>query len=115
MKLIEINSYVPQIASAPHKIYVVEFTLAELGSFRLDSARVLKRMEPFTDVDDDTNLIVTGLDGDKGEYGHGNVEATHGIIMDFRPLAVHVVFWVKPPVEAVDVPADIVPVTRKDG
>jgi len=96
MQLIEIKSYVPQIKRAPHKLYVVEFSLDELALFKIASHQILKTLEPFQDLDDKTNINITGLDGDKGVYDHSNVSSTHGIILDFRPLTLMVIFWEKP-------------------
>lgn len=113
MQLIEANSYIPQIEHAPHKMYVVEFTIDELAQFNRSPKRVLKTMEPFTDTDDSTNIIVNGLDGAKPAEVRA-LELTHGVIFDFRPIAIHVVYWVKPPADYDQRSTDtIVPVTRK--
>lgn len=98
MKLIEINKSVPEIAKAPHKIYVLELDIeaGDLRDFKLNRKEVLKKLPQFKDVDDMTNITVMGVDGDKGAYDHSNVSATHGIVMDFRPLGIIIVYWEKP-------------------
>lgn len=117
MKLIDVNSYVPQIERSPHKIYVVEFTRDELQVFKSAPKEVLKIMEPFSDIDEKTNINVSGIDGDKGKLGHSNVKSTHGIIMDFRPLVINITFWDKPTsaetMKSLAMPTELVKVTKK--
>jgi len=99
MRLIEINKQVKELERAPHKLYVVEFdlNLGELQSFQLLPYKFLNQLDEFKDVDEKTNLNILGIDGDKGAYDHSNVKHTHGILMDFRPLGMYFVYWVKPP------------------
>lgn len=96
MNLIEVNSYVPQIERAPHKIYIIELSLDELQHFKVSSKNLLRLFEPFQDIDEKTNISVDGIDGDKGALGHENVKMTHGVILDFRPLIIKIIFWEKP-------------------
>ena len=117
MDLIEINGYIPRIAKAPHKIYVLELTLEELRLFKLSALKMLRSCEEFQAIDEKTNIFIVGLDGDKGLYSHSNVSKTHGVISDFRPLAIHIVFWNKPdnglPITSLDYPKIPVKTTRK--
>ena len=96
MELIEINSFIPKIERAPHKVYVLELTMDELRAFKLDPCRLLKCFDDLSDVDEKTNISIEGIDGDKGGYDHSNVKVTHGVVMDFRPLMIKVVYWSKP-------------------
>jgi hypothetical protein len=96
MQLIEINSRIPEIEKAPHKIYILELSLRELRAFKLEAKSVLSRLPPFKDITAKTNLNVLGVDGDKGRLSHENVQRTHGIVMDFRPLGIYITFWQKP-------------------
>lgn len=117
MELIEINGFIPKIAKAPHKLYVLELTLGELRLFKLSALKMLRSCEEFQSVDEKTNICVVGLDGDKGSYGHSNVSKTHGVVLDFRPLAIHIVFWNKPdsgsPITSLEYPKILVRTIRK--
>ena len=101
MQLIDVNSFVPHIEKAPHKIYVIEFSMSELQHFKVASKHILQLFEPFQDIDEKTNIAIDGIDGDKGSYDHANVQVTHGIIMDFRPLMIKIIFWDKPGISKV--------------
>ena len=110
MRLIEVNSFIPYIQQAPHKIYIIEFEMAELPGFKVNPKEALKKFAAFANVDDRTNISVDGIDGDKGVYNHSNVKATHGVIMDFRPLMIKVIYWDKPGASAaVKALTDILP------
>ncbi|MCI0557780.1 MAG: hypothetical protein MN733_04740 [Nitrososphaera sp.] len=96
MQLIEINRQVKQISRAPHKLYIIEFSIAELRAFKSGAKAILSKLAPFRDITDRTNLNVLGVDGDKGDLSHEGVTRTHGIVMDFRPLGIYIVYWEKP-------------------
>lgn len=119
MELIEVNSYIEKIEKAPHKIYILEMSYEELTLFKLGAQEILRKFEPFEDITEETNMHVVGIDGDKGGWQHGQNGLTHGVVMDFRPLAIHVVFWAKPKVISMDkipgisLPEGLIPVTRK--
>lgn len=44
MQLIDVNSFIPQIERAPHKIYILELTLEELQHFKIASKHMLKHL-----------------------------------------------------------------------
>lgn len=98
MKLLELNNLVPQMANAPHKIYMLEFDhqKGELASFSLFPSEFLKQFREFSDINDKTTVNKIGVEGDKGGREHTNIKSTHALVVDFRPLGIYVLYWEKP-------------------
>lgn len=98
MKLLELNNLVPQMANAPHKIYMLEFDhqMGELATFSLFPTDVLKEFSEFKDITDKTTINKIGVEGDKGGREHTNIKSTHALVVDFRPLGIYVLYWEKP-------------------
>jgi hypothetical protein len=97
MKLIELNSIVPEMKNAPHKIYMLEFNhqKGELATFTLFPVDCLKQFPQFQDIDDKTNINKIGVEGDKGGRDHTNIKSTHALVVDFRPLGIYMLYWAK--------------------
>ena len=95
-RLISINEALAEsLGRSPHRFYILEMGLGDpvYREFRLNPREVLSRFEELADIDPNTNVHITALDGDKGDLPTEYVKKTHAFVLDFRPLGIEVVYW----------------------
>lgn len=98
MRLLNLNSIVPQMEHAPHKIYMLEFDHdnGELCQFTMFPVEFLKQLPEFKDVNDKTTFNIIGVEGDKQGRDHSKIKHTHALVADLRPLGIYFLYWAKP-------------------
>ncbi len=97
MKLVSLNSIVPEMRDAPHKIYMLEFdhSQGELFMFNQNPVGFVRQFKEFAEVDEKTTLNIIGVEGDKQGRDHDKITRTHALVADLRPLGIYVLYWAK--------------------